>query len=207
MHVSKKLREAVSPSLCVHTKWRDFGKSADEKNMGGIGSSRWSPGYQRRETVENSTALSVKDFYRTGVLKKGERWLAPDLVAKMRHDGGGLWIIVRGTDIDDPKIWTKLRTAEGAIVKQEVRIEIIPARDGMHRLWFRCPLTAHSRCGGRVETLYLPPLGSALGCRKCHRLTYQSVLKYDQLRPPRGVGIQGKNVGPPCVPTDPPLTR
>jgi hypothetical protein len=70
MRVSKKLREAVSPSLCVHTKWRDFGKPADEKNVGGIGSSRWSPGYQRRETVENSTALSVKDFYRTGVLKK-----------------------------------------------------------------------------------------------------------------------------------------
>jgi hypothetical protein len=40
---------------------------------------------------------------------------------------------------------------------------------GGSRLWFQCPL-----CGSRVRKLFLPPRGNCFGCRRCHRLTYNS---------------------------------
>jgi hypothetical protein len=173
--------------------------------MGGVGSSRWSPGYQRREIVQNCKSIRIKDFYLAGVLKPGDRWVAPDHLAQMRHDRGGLWIRVRGADVDNPKIWIKSRTAEGAIVKQQVGMEIVLSRAGMPRLWFRCPLGNHSTCPGRVRNLYLPPDGSLLGCRKCHGLSYASVLKYDESRCSRSASNQGKSQNRPVTsnPTDP----
>jgi hypothetical protein len=54
---------------------------------------------------------------------------------------------------------------------------------GGKRYYFICPIVG---CFKRVSVLYLPPGGKYFGCRKCHRLQYessrQSGTKYSKLK-------------------------
>lgn len=50
---------------------------------------------------------------------------------------------------------------------QEIDITTTPCHFGGRRFWFICP-----SCGKKVGTLYLPPVGNKLLCRKCHNLAY-----------------------------------
>ena len=52
-----------------------------------------------------------------------------------------------------------------------LKIELAPSETafGGTRYWFRCP-----QCSGRAGTLFVHPLTSGIGCRKCLGLEYRS---------------------------------
>lgn len=63
----------------------------------------------------------------------------------------------------------QLLTVEISI--SELRIELTPSKTalGGTRYWFKCP-----SCARRVSTLFVHPLTSVVGCRKCLELEYRS---------------------------------
>ena len=50
-------------------------------------------------------------------------------------------------------------------------IELTPSKTAFNglRYWFKCP-----KCSERVGTLFVHPLNSEIGCRKCLNLEYRS---------------------------------
>jgi RecJ-like exonuclease len=68
-----------------------------------------------------------------------------------------------------PKLKNALLTAQ---IEMDNRvIELTPSKTafGGIRFWFKCP-----KCGERVGTLFVHPLSSEIGCRKCLGLEYRS---------------------------------
>src|SRR5258708_774898 len=67
------------------------------------------------------------------------------------------------------KLKKELVTAE--IEMGNLNIELTPSKTAFNgvRYWFKCPL-----CDHRVGTLFVHPLTSAIGCRKCLGLEYRS---------------------------------
>jgi hypothetical protein len=55
----------------------------------------------------------------------------------------------------------------------KVRLVSTLCHFGGRRWWFTCPMG----CNRRVGVLYLLPTGNDLGCRHCHKLTYESSKK------------------------------
>lgn len=71
------------------------------------------------------------------------------------------------------------RSAKGAGTETPIGSRVSIATSSCHfggsRLWFICPLSRNGKpCQRRCRKLYLPPGARYLGCRECHRLTYES---------------------------------
>jgi hypothetical protein len=67
------------------------------------------------------------------------------------------------------KIKKELVTAE--IKMDNMNIDLIPSKTAYEgvRYWFKCPLCTH-----RTGTLFVHPLTSTIGCRRCLGLEYRS---------------------------------
>ena len=63
--------------------------------------------------------------------------------------------------------------ADGEEVRLPVSFLTSQTAFGGVRWWFQCPMNG-SDCNRRVGRLHLPPKARLFGCRRCHRLTYES---------------------------------
>lgn len=137
--------------------------------MGGPGSGTWYRWESKKATVEESAAVSIRDF--RGRLHDGAAgtitWTWTDgkessVGYSIFWDNGGLTITLQycRPDIDNIRI--------------PIRLQTMPTQFGGQRWWFTCPLTADGVvCNRRAGKLYLPPGAQYFGCRKCHDLTYR----------------------------------
>jgi hypothetical protein len=60
-------------------------------------------------------------------------------------------------------------SASGEQIEYTIFLQKTHPNFGGVRWWFQCPL-----CARRVRKLFLPPRRQCVGCRNCHRLTYDS---------------------------------
>ena len=96
--------------------------------------------------------------------------------SKPYHSGSSVLV----EDCQRVSISTYLRSAREKLKKEliaaeiklaDLTIELTPSKTSFEgtRYWFKCPL-----CGSRTGTLFVHPLTSAIGCRKCLGLEYRS---------------------------------
>lgn len=145
--------------------------------MGGYGSTRWA-WHDKKRTVEDCWAISIKTLLRDGWLQRGDT--AGSL---WWEDGTGkkLSAVSFTLQTDQERAWLTLRYKftsgpfAGREIAEPVRLQYTRPNYGGRRWWFTCPLVVNGRaCGRRVAKLYLPPGELYYGCRHCYDLTYRS---------------------------------
>jgi hypothetical protein len=135
--------------------------------MGGPGSGSWRR-QTSKTTVEESVALSTRHL-------------------KLGSDSSGAWtwtsskgvrVSVRYViywGIESPTLSLRHRWGEHLDLRTTLSREATSMNFGGERWWFICPLEMNGApCENRVAKIYLPPAANHFGCRKCHKLTYQS---------------------------------
>jgi hypothetical protein len=156
---------------------------------------KWRPA--RKKVVEECLSLDACHWRREGILKAGVfrsgtcRWTDSN-----GAETGAIGFVVYTVDSGGP--WVRLSytiTPTGEQVNDWVPLTTTRPHLGGVRWWLACPLPGQDGpCGRRVGKLYLPPAGGHFGCRRCHRLTYnssQESRKYDSLfcRLAQGTGL------------------
>jgi hypothetical protein len=138
--------------------------------VGGSGSGNWWRCQGKKDTVEHSLVVAMKDLRKR--LIAGEAgtltwtWSSGSKSSiGYRVTGTGEW----------PTVNLHYRWRDTEDVSIPVRLESTPTQFGGRRLWFICPLIVHGlACNRRAGKLYLPPRAKYFGCRKCHDLSYRS---------------------------------
>lgn len=137
--------------------------------MGGPGSGNHYRWQGKKTTVEESLAVSVRDF-RTRLF----RGAAGTFTWTGAGGKSSVGYYVTWND-DAPAVTLHYRWRGTEDVSVPVRLETTPTQFGGRRWWFTCPLLVRGiACNRRAGKLYLPPGARYFGCRKCHDLTYRS---------------------------------
>jgi hypothetical protein len=138
--------------------------------MGGPGSGNWWRWQGKKDTVEESLVVGMKELR-----KRMFAGAAGTLTWTWRSGcKSSIGYHVTGSD-DQPIITLRYRWRRREDVKIPVRLEATPTQFGGRRWWFICPLIVRGiACRRRAGKLYLPPGAKYFGCRKCHDLTYRS---------------------------------
>jgi hypothetical protein len=136
--------------------------------MGGPGSGNWSRWQRKKNTVEESLVVAMKD------LRKRLR-SAGTLTWTWRNGGeSSIGYYVTGAT-DGPTVHLHYRWRDTEDVNIPVRLEAAPTRFGGRRWWFICPLIGCGiACNRRAGKLHLPPGAKYFGCRNCHDLTHRT---------------------------------
>ena len=138
--------------------------------MGGYGSGNWWRWQGKKDTVEESLALGMKDL-RKRLFAGAASTLTWTWASGSKSSIG---YYVTGS-ADWPTVHLHYRCADKEDVKIPVRLEATPTQFGGRRWWFVCPLIVRGiACNRRAGKLYLPPNAKYFGCRKCYDLTYRS---------------------------------
>jgi hypothetical protein len=138
--------------------------------MGGYGSGNWWRWQGKKDTVEESVALGMKDL-RKRLFAGAAGTLTWTWTSGNKSSIG---FYVTGSD-DWPTVHLHYRWHDMEDVNIPVRLEATPTQFGGRRWWFICPLIVRgNRCNRRAGKLHLPPGAKYFGCRKCHDLTYRS---------------------------------
>ena len=138
--------------------------------MGGTRSGNWWRWQRKKDTVEQSLALGMKD------LRKRLFTGAAGTLTWTWASGGKsrIGFYVTGS-ADRPTVHLHYRWRDTEDVNIPVRLQATPTQFGGRRWWFICPLIVRGiACNRRAGKLYLPPGAKYFGCRKCHDLTYRS---------------------------------
>ncbi len=150
--------------------------------MGGFGSGR---NRQRRDTVDDSLTLSMKDLRRLGFLH-GRRsgvvcWNWGDaLLARIGVE----------SVMDRRRAYIRLSYAAADRGGRKrsfdylVQLDGDSCRFGGQQWYFRCPA-----CDRRVRLLHLPEGGDVFACRHCYDLTYESAQTHDARYPSLRRGV------------------
>jgi hypothetical protein len=138
--------------------------------MGGSGSGNWYRWKRKKDTVENSLVVGMKDLpKRLYVGAAGTltwTWGSGTQSSIGYHVTGAA---------DLPIMNLHYRRNDTEDVKIPVRLQATPTHFGGQRWWFICPLIVRGMaCNRRAGKLYLSPGAKYFGCRKCHDLTYRS---------------------------------
>ena len=144
--------------------------------MGGPGSGNWWRWQGKKDTVEDSLVVGMKD------LRKRLFVGAAGTLTWTWNSGGksSIGYYVTGS-ADWPTVNLHYRWRDKEDVTIPVRLEATPTQFGGRRWWFICPLIVRGiACNQRAGKLYLPPRAMYFGCRKCHDLTYRSCQKAHQ---------------------------
>ena len=147
-----------------------------ESHMSSGGRGVWN----RKTRVDEARSIDILDLQSKGVFSKGSAWSWTsswsrngEVVASISYrvesgDNGptGLRFMYTITDND---------TAEKRDYNYVVPVESTRCNYGGRRWWFICPLVVNGQiCQRRCRIVYMPPGVEYLGCRECHRLTYES---------------------------------
>ena len=136
--------------------------------------------WSRKTRVCEVKSIDILDLQRKGVFNKGSAW---NWTSSWSRNGKVVASISYQVESGDngPRglrfIYTI--TESGTAGKKDYNY-IIPVTStrcnyGGKRWWFICPLVVNGRaCQRRCRIVYLPPSAKYLGCRECHRLTYES---------------------------------
>jgi hypothetical protein len=138
--------------------------------MGGPGSGNWWRWQGKKDTVEDSLVVGMKE------LRKRLFAGATGSITWIRTSGGksSIGYYVTGCT-DRPTVHLHYRWLDKENVDIPVRLEAMPTQFGGRRWWFICPLIARGiACNRRAGKLYLPAGAKYFGCRECHDLTYRS---------------------------------
>lgn len=140
--------------------------------MGGFGSGRWR-WYYRRETVEESRRLYIKNY------RESLRAIEQGRAARVRYlpswflgeqPAGNISLTFTG-DSESITAWLNYTVANGAgeptAYHYQAGLTYTLTPWGARRYWWACPI-----CGRRCAVLYQPPGAGRFACRQCHNLTY-----------------------------------
>jgi hypothetical protein len=138
--------------------------------MGGPGSGNWYRSQRKKDTVEDSLSVGVKELRKQLFVGAAGRfswtWRS--------GNKSSIGYYVRGS-ADWPTVHLHYRWRDTEDVNIPVRLEATPTQFDGRRWWFICPLIVRGvACNRRAGKLYLPPGAKYFGCRKCHDLTYRS---------------------------------
>jgi hypothetical protein len=138
--------------------------------MGGPGRGNWWRWQGKKDTVEESLVVGMKDQRKR--LFAG----AAGTLTWTWNSGGksSIGYYVTGS-ADWPTVNLHYRWRDKEDVNIPVALEATPTQFGGRRWWFNCPLIVRGvACNRRSGKLYLPPGANYFGCRECHDLTYRS---------------------------------
>jgi hypothetical protein len=138
--------------------------------VGGMGSGNWWRWQGKKDTVEDSLVVAMKD------LRKRLFAGAAGTLTWTWASGNKSSITYYVTGSADwPTVHLHYRWRDTEDVNSPVCLEATPTQFNGRRWWFVCPLIVRGiACNQRAGKLYLPPGAKYFGCRKCHDLTYRS---------------------------------
>jgi hypothetical protein len=138
--------------------------------MGGPGSGNWWRWQRKKQTVESSLDIGLKQLRKR--LFAGAAGSMTWTWGSGRKSSIGYRVTSSG---DGLAVHLDYRWGDKEDVHIPVRLEQTPTQFGGQRWWFICPLIVGGHaCNRRAGKLYLPPGAKYFGCRKCHDLTYRS---------------------------------
>jgi len=134
--------------------------------------------WSKKDTVEDSTKLSIFKFKEFGLLKGcGGSTLTWTRKLSGSEKSIGVYVNV----LDEPYYAkvnytiTDRNTDEKTDYDYKIGLTTTQCRFGGVRYWFICPLSRNGvPCGRRVGTLFLSSGGKYFGCRHCCNLSYES---------------------------------
>jgi hypothetical protein len=138
--------------------------------VGGPGSGNWPRWQRKKDTVEESLIVGMKDLRKP---------LFTGAVGSLTWTWAGgnkssIGYYVTGSE-DWPIVNLHYRWHDTKDVNIPIRLEATPTQFGGRRWWFICPLIVRGiACNRRADKLYLPPRAKYFGCRRCYDLTYRS---------------------------------
>ncbi|QDS97700.1 hypothetical protein HG15A2_09640 [Adhaeretor mobilis] len=120
-------------------------------------------------TVEESLVLELRDF-RGQIRPRGRGQIGWEWPGGQRSEIA--FVVEWG---QSPTIVLRYSSGEQESIEIPIQLQWTATNFGGQRRWFTCPLISGDvACRRRVGKLYLPPGARYFGCRKCHRLTYES---------------------------------
>lgn len=148
--------------------------------MGGYGSGRWGPGYQRKTAAEECRHLDVRKLRRSGLLQEGRTWRG--MLTWTSMSGAQASSVALASSAAAVRLSYSLQAAGGAPERVSIEVPVVwtPLRFGGGQPWFLCPGPS---CGRRVAKLYLPIYEGGTPrflCRHCHDLSYRSRQTWDK---------------------------
>ena len=138
--------------------------------MGGLGSGNWWRWQGKKDTVEESLVVGMKDLRKR--LFVGAAGTLTWTWTSGNKSSIGYYIT---GSADWPTVHLHYRWRDTEDVNIPVRLETTPTQFNGRRWWFICPLIVRGiACNRRAGKLYLPSGAKYFGCRECHDLTYRS---------------------------------
>lgn len=131
----------------------------------------------KKETVEDTASLDILSMQKAGVFKKGRghRWTCTWERGDEKGNSIAYWLeAVSRSNFGLALHFEYSHTPyNGETQNLDYLVPVVPTpcNLGGVRWWYLCPL---SNCLKRCRILYLPYGAEYFGCRKCHKLTYES---------------------------------
>ena len=131
----------------------------------------------RRRFVEQCWTIEVSDFMANPNTRGYITW--HDQFTGEAIAGVDYSLALVGDDLAVLRLQFDL---DGKTIRQKILMVPTCPNFGGKRWWFQCPMKVGELiCGRRVRKLYLPRSESLFGCRTCHRLTYRSTQRWDDM--------------------------